>query len=175
MSTSVQEGVVSAEASAVSARSLLDHDQSDLAELFADLAPVTGEEMTGEWAGDMAGVIGLGRLPRPVRRLVHAGVSSPLGPWQGKRFEGSGGANIWGGPTRRTDWLRFRSEPVEHSPVDGEPALWLDYDIAANPKTLRPVRGELRRLAPAVVLGRMTWKTASGLHCLLYFPLRRAD
>ncbi len=39
MSTSVQEGVVSAEASAVSARSLLDHDQSDLAELFADLAP----------------------------------------------------------------------------------------------------------------------------------------
>lgn len=164
MSTTTGSGVGAA-------RAVLDHRQGELAELFATLAPVSAEEMAGEWIGEMAGVIGLERLPRPVRKLVH----SLLPGWQGKRFEGSGGANIWGTRARNTDWLRNRIEPIEHSPVDGRASLWLDYDVPENPVALRAIRGELRRLDSTVVLGRMSWQTRAKLHCVLYFPLRQKD
>lgn len=158
---------------AVTGWSLADHSQAELAELFATLSPATTEEMTGEWFGELVGVTGLERLPRPIRNLVHSGVLAPVAPWQGKRFSGSTGANIWGTSARNRDWMRFRSVSMEHSPVDGLPALWLDYDVAENLRPLRAIRGELRRLDSHTVLGRMNWQSRSKLQCLLYFPMRR--
>jgi hypothetical protein len=160
---------IATDSGVAAAHAVLDHSQGELAELFATLVAVSAEEMQGEWIGEMAGVVGLERLPRPVRKVVH----SLLPGWRGKRFTGSVGSNIWGGRTRNTDWLRSRTEHVEQSPVDGRPSLWLDYDISANPVVMRAIRGELRRLDADVVLGRMSWQTRAKLHCVLYFPLRR--
>ncbi|MDD3764268.1 MAG: hypothetical protein PHP86_13350 [Nevskiales bacterium] len=151
---------------------LLGQRQAELDELFATLAPVSAAQADGYWRGTLMAILGFGWLPRPLARLWYRLLRTPLNPWRGKSFAQGGGANRWFG-VRGPAFGRFKLRET-HSPIDGQPVLWLDYDIPENPRFLRPIRGEARMLGNGLVLARMNWQTRRGLHRVLYFTLTPA-
>lgn len=149
-------------------RALLDHDQPELAELMATLAPPAGEP-AGAWHGTLMAISGLQHLPRPLRGLLSRLLDTPVNPWRGKTFAERSGSNLWL-PGFGARFAHYRIERRD-SPVDGQPVIWLDYDVAENPRWLRGIRGEARQLHDGVLLCRMNWQTRDGLVPLLYFTL----
>lgn len=144
--------------------------QAELDALFSLLpAPAA---TAGTWRGTLMAITGLGWLPRPLASGLYRLLALPLlNPWRGKGFAGGAGANRWLG----LPGVAFGHYRVTHatSPVDGGPVLWLDYDLAGNPAPLRGIRGEARELGDGLLLCRMNWQGAQGLHRVLYFTLAR--
>ena len=138
----------------------------ELQELFATLA--SAPEIGGYWTGRVFAVRGLGWLPRPLASGVYALFSTPLNPWRGKSFDHDAGSN---------QWIRLKGFAFGHylikqqAGIDGQPSLWLNYDVANNPALLRPVRGEARLLQEDVLLCRMLWQGKQDLTTLLWFTL----
>lgn len=106
-----------------------------------------------------------------LRAAAHALLASPLNPWRGKSFARSDGANRWGlGGVGQLSCARFGISRA--AGLDGcGPVLRLSYDVPENPRALRSIVGELRRLGPGRFLGRMHWITRRGPIRLLYFTL----
>lgn len=152
---------------------LMRERQDELDQLFAHLPPPSREQSGGTWKGSLMAVRGLGWLPRPLGQQVYRLLALPINPWQGKRLDGTSGDNRWLHP----DGLAFGHFRMAHgcSPVDGQPALLLDYDVAQNPTILRRIRGEARLFAKDLLLARMNWQTRTGQICLLYFTLSRVE
>lgn len=149
-------------------RDLLDHDQRELAQLMATLAPPTAAP-AGSWHGTLMAIGGLQRLPRFLRTAINLLLDTPVNPWRGKTFAADTGSNLW----LPGFGARFAHYRIEHrdSPVDDQPVVWLDYDVPENPRWLRPIRGEARQLRTGQLLCRMNWQTGKGLVPLLYFTL----
>jgi hypothetical protein len=149
---------------------LLRHRQQELDALFA-LLPAP-DAVEGVWRGTLMAITGLQWLPRGVASSLYRLLALPLNPWRGKDFAGNGGANRWFGiPGTGFGAYRVRST---HSPVDGKPVMWLDYNLPANLPPLRGIRGEARELGDNLLLCRMNWQGSAGLHRVLYFTLSRA-
>lgn len=157
----------------VSPGDLLRQSQQELDALFTLLpAPETGS-VEGCWRGTLMAIRGLGWLPRRVAAGTYRLLSTPLNPWRGKSFDGPTGANRW----FTLPGVAFGNYRVQatHSPVDGLPVVWLDYDLADNLAPLRGIRGEARQLGDNLLLCRMNWQGRSGLHRVLYFTLVRGQ
>lgn len=152
---------------------LLRQTRPELDALFALLPAPTAAEAAGHWHGTLMAVRGLGWLPRPLVHGLYRLLALPLNPWRGKSFGGETGANRWF-TAHGAAFGRFRVQ-ASTSGVDGQPTLLLDYDLPENPAALRPIRGEARRLGDGLLLARMNWQGARGLHRVLYFTLTPAD
>lgn len=148
---------------------LLDHDQGELTDLFETL-PVPTSPPEGAWHGTLMAITGLERLPRGLRAALARILDTPVNPWRGKTFDGNRGSNLWL-PGVGARFAHYRVQACD-SPVDGRPVFWLDYNQPENPRMLRGIRGEARRLRDGLLLCRMNWRDRAGeLHTLLYFTL----
>lgn len=145
--------------------------QNELAELFAGLPAATAGALSGHtWRGRALAPMLLENAPRPLLGMACRVLATPLNPWLGKRFDGATGVNAWLGGNFSLG--RYGCES-RLSPVDGQPVLWLDYNLPENPALLRAIRGEVRVLDNRSFLARMNWQTATGFATVLYFTLRR--
>lgn len=149
--------------------SLSDWRDQELAELFATLP--AGPAPSGHLHGKLFALHGLGFLPRPLARAVYSLLSTPINPWRGKSFSDNQGSNhlLWlKGPALG----HYRIS--QQNGTDGQPSLWLDYNIERNPALLRRIRGEARQLRHDQWLCRMLWQTNNGQIALLWFTLQGA-
>ena len=145
--------------------------QPELAELFTGLPAATAGALSGHtWRGRALAPMLLENAPRPLLGMACRVLATPLNPWLGKRFDGATGVNAWLGGNFSLG--RYGCES-RLSPVDGQPVLWLDYNLPENPSLLRAIRGEVRVLDSRTFLARMNWQTATGFATVLYFTLRQ--
>jgi len=147
--------------------------QEELEALFRLLPPARATELGGHHRGALLALLGVQSLPRALSFAVHRALATPLVPWSGKSFEGEGGVNRWLG-VHGLAFGRFRCVEAE-SPMDGLPSLLLDYDLPENPRALRPIVGEARRLNDGLVLARMNYRGRARLRTVLYFTLSETD
>lgn len=148
---------------------LNDWRDQELAELFATLP--AGPSPSGHLHGKLFALRALGFLPRPLARAVYSLLSTPVNPWRGKSFSDNQGSNhlLWlKGPALG----HYRIS--QQNGTDGQPSLWLDYNIERNPALLRRIRGEARQLRHDQWLCRMLWQTNNGQITLLWFTLQGA-
>ncbi len=140
----------------------------ELAEVFESGTAPQGAELDGLYHGRIIALAGSDRLPELARGLLATVYRSGLVPWIGKRFGisdtgGRSGVNTWltnAGP----DFAGFECTP------DGD-SLLLNYDVKSNLAPLRRIRGELRRLAPALYLGRASVSLGGNSVTVIYFTL----
>ena len=151
---------------------LMRYRQAELQELYAKLPAPERGSVNGVWRGRLMAFTGLGWLPRWLAAALYRLLALPIDPWRGKGFDGDEGANRWFGLPGVG--YGFYNLKFVDSPVDGHPALCLDYDRKDNLFLFRHIRGEGRVLGEGEMLCRMFWKTRSGLHLVLYFTLTRA-
>ncbi|MDI1302452.1 MAG: hypothetical protein PSX71_11135 [bacterium] len=152
---------------------LLRQRQAELDALFSLLAPPSPAQAKGYWHGTLMAVHGLDWLPRALAGSLYRLLSTPLNPWRGKSFDSTSGANRW----LLVHGAAFGCFTMHttNSPVDGQPVLLLDYNVAGNPGLLRNIRGEARQLGNGQLLARMNWQGSAGLQRVLYFTLTRVD
>lgn len=128
-------------------------------------------ELDGAYRGRLVSVWGFDMVPTPLRWLIDIVFGTPLMPWRGKRF----GRNASGDRTGSNIWLTMRGPDIVSFDVgDGERSLRLDYDVARNPSPLRVIRGDVRRLAPGLYLGRMAARLGDRDTPVLWFTLDNA-
>lgn len=120
--------------------------------VFAELPPARLAELQGRCRGRVLAVSGLDWVPAGARGLLF-GLINHLPIWQGKQFDGEFGANAWLLPNFRIKFGRFLVREADGS--DGRPVLRLDYDVTVNPRIVRRVVGELRRMADGSCLVRV--------------------
>ncbi|PRQ09553.1 hypothetical protein [Enhygromyxa salina] len=140
-----------------------------LDELFAELEPASLAQLQGHKRGRVLAVTGFDWVPG-VARSALLGFINQLPIWRGEVFEGEFGTNAWLLPGHRLEFARYlvREAPA----LDGSgPVIRLDYDVAANPKPLRRIVGELRILAPGLFLVRMQLMWGTRVVRASYFTL----
>jgi hypothetical protein len=152
---------------------LLRQRQSELDALFELLPAPTADQADGAWRGTLMAITGLNWLPRGIAAVLYQLLALPINPWRGKSFDHGSGANRWFGMPGAA-FASYRVS-VDPSPVDGKPAVELDYDLPENLALLRPIRGEARLLGENLLLCRMNWQGKAGLYRVLYFTLARAQ
>ena len=140
-----------------------------LDELFAQLEPAGIEELQGHKRGRLLAVKGFDWMPGIARSLIMALVNR-LPIWSGESFEGEFGTNAWLLPGTRVEFARCLVRRAEVLDGEGE-VLQLDYDVAANPKLLREVVGELRELRPGLFLVRTRYRIGARAPKVSYFTL----
>lgn len=149
---------------------LIDWRDAELSELFSTLP--AGDLPNGHLHGRLFAVRGLGALPRPLAGVLYRLLSTPINPWRGKSFHGSQGSNhlLWlQGPA--LGHYRIGRQ----TGMDGQPSLWLDYNLDRNPALLRHIRGEARQLRTGQWLCRMLWQGNQTQTTLLWFTLQGAQ
>lgn len=147
--------------------------QPDMETVFAGLPAPALESLNGVWPGRAMAATGFDWLPGPLRSGFWGAMGIPLlNPWRGKEFHGTTGANHW----FRCPGKTFGTFTIEIADAeDSRPVVLLNYDTAANPNWLRPVRGQLRTLGPDRLLGRMSYLMARGdLQRVMFFVLQRS-
>ncbi|MFV8750934.1 hypothetical protein ACNOYE_10355 [Nannocystaceae bacterium ST9] len=141
----------------------------ELDSVFAELDAASLGELQGHKRGRVMAVSGFDWVPGVARSLVMRFVNE-LPIWRGNTFEGEFGANAWllGGGR-----LQFARYLVREAPaLDGRgPVIRLDYDVAANPRPLRRIVGELRHLGPGLFLARLQYMWGDRVVKILYFTL----
>lgn len=143
---------------------------AELAELFATLDD--GVAPSGHLEGRLMAITGLGWLPRWLSRLLYSLLGLPINPWRGKSFADSAGANRWF-HVRGPGYGRYRIE--RQAGPDGQPSIWLNYNLPENLAPLRPIRGEARQIQPGLWLCRMLWAGKRGHATVLWFTLAGGD
>lgn len=143
----------------------------ELDELFAGLDRATLGELQGRKRGRVMAVSGFDWVPGVARSAVLRFVNE-LPIWRGTQFEGEFGSNLWllGG-----GHLQFGRYVVREAPaLDGQGSvIRLDYDVAANPRALRRIVGELRHLGEGVFLVRLQYLWGDRVVKILYFTLEQ--
>ena len=141
----------------------------ELDELFGDLDSASLGQLQGHKRGRVIAVSGFDWVPGVARSTVLRFVNE-LPIWRGKNFEGEFGTNAWLLGSARLQFARYlvREAPA----LDGQgPVIRLDYDVAANPRPLRKIVGELRQLGPGLFLARMQYLWGDRVVKILYFTL----
>lgn len=114
------------------------------------------------------GPLGL-RGPAALLRRV---AGTRLFPWAGKSFSAtSDDSGVGINRLRllgRRDLFPFEMR-IEASAVDGDPAIFLDYDRPDNPWLIRRIHDELRQVADGLFMGPAMWKTRNRPITMLYF------
>tara|TARA_R110001592_G_scaffold26412_2_gene98970 strand:+ start:827 stop:1318 length:492 start_codon:yes stop_codon:yes gene_type:complete len=143
------------------------HRQDELDALFASLSATSAAELNGNYEGRLIGILGLSGLPKLAKGLTYGMLGTWINPWRGKQFMQTSGANQWGIGRHTSSWGEYSiSESSDNA------SLMLDYNVAANPKLLRPILGEVRQLSNGLWLARMRYRTKDDIKTLLYFTLR---
>lgn len=109
--------------------------------------------LNGEPTGRMLALVGALGRPGPRKRLAALARREHF-PWYGKSFQ-AGSATVGEGINRVVllgDMYRFDTR-IEPSAIDGEPCIFLDYDLPENPFFIRAIRDELRQVGPDLYLG----------------------
>ncbi len=140
--------------------------------LYRDAAPPQSlEALAGAPVGRMLSV--RGALNRPGARAQLAAIArAPWFPWSGKSFtafsadegEGVNRVKLLGDQFRFE--LRFAT-----SVIDGDPCVFLEYDLPENPWLIRQIHDELRELRPGLFLGPAMWKTRRAPVLVLWFAI----
>ena len=149
-------------------------DAQALNELYRRAGTPTVADLDGKLRGRMLAVPSLKGRP-VVELLKHFAADGPM-PWQGKTFKshgdgrGEGINRVFG---NRANWYRFNTF-VGPSRAGQFDAVHLDYDIEGNPFFVRPVKDEVRAIAPGLWLGIAYLHTAGKDHLGLFFGLARA-
>lgn len=145
----------------------------ELDTVFADLEGATLGELQGRKRGRVMAVSGFDWVPGIARSTVLRFVNE-LPIWRGNQFEGEFGTNVWllGG-----GHLQFARYLVREAPaLDGQGrVIRLDYDVAANPRALRRIVGELRHLGPGLFLARLQYMWGDRVVKILYFTLESLE
>jgi hypothetical protein len=149
---------------------LLDLDVQALERLYREARVPRIAEVRGDLRGRMLAVV---RLPPLLQRPLRAFAGSSAFPWRGKSFspkdehEGEGINRVF------NDRLRlYRFETFIGSSRAGDfDALHLDYDNPSNPFFIRPIKDEIREIAPRLYLGQAYLELESKPHLVLYFGL----
>lgn len=115
--------------------------------------PASLRDLDGTPRGRMLAVVGglgRGRGRRTLARIAR----SRLFPWQGKSFQAK--SDDEGAGVNRVhvlgDMYKFDTR-IDVSAIDSKPCVLLDYDRPDNPFFIRPIRDELREVAPRLFLG----------------------
>ncbi len=145
---------------------LYQFSQKELDELFETLPLVDAAEFTGYYRGRFFAVLGLGILPRGIRRGLYRLLETFINPWRGKQFEAGNGGNVW---LHSTKGARFGFYNVELD--DDGYVTQLNYNVSCNAAWLQPVRGDVRMLSENRYLARMNYETANRVYRVLYFTL----
>lgn len=149
-------------------RAFLDtHRQDELDALFSSLIVTNAAELNGSFEGRLIGISGLSSLPKFAKLLTYGTLGTWLNPWRGKQFSKTNGANQWGIGRHTASWGEYTIAKSANGT-----SLELDYNVAENPKLLRPVLGEARQLRSGLWLARMRYRTKTDTKTLLYFTLR---
>ncbi|NVB38088.1 hypothetical protein G6O69_09615 [Pseudenhygromyxa sp. WMMC2535] len=141
----------------------------ELDELFAGLQAPPASAFCGHQRGRVIAIFGLDWLPREARALLFK-VVAELPLWRGQDIEGEFGANAWLLPYAGLHFGRFLVREVAGR--DGGEVLRLDYDVAANPRPLRRLSSELRRLDDGLYLVRVQIRLRGDEREFLYVTLK---
>jgi hypothetical protein len=133
----------------------------DLAELGPDELLVLYRSARTPKVEDLRGKLKGRMLASPLAKhgavagfLKQFAADGPM-PWQGKTFRplgkerGEGINRVFG---NRANWYRFETF-VGPSRAGAFDALQLDYDLSDNPFFVRPIKDEVREVAPGLWLG----------------------
>jgi hypothetical protein len=123
--------------------------------------------------GRMVAVRGLHKLP--VHKVIVAASKHVRFPWDGKSLSSTGDLTS-DGINRMKLGVNLNLFPfktrIEPSVIDGEPAIYLDYEQKGNPIFIKKIRDELREIEPGLFLGPAMWKTGKNSAALvLWFAL----
>ena len=134
---------------------LMRYRQAELQELYAQLPAPERGSADGVWRGKLMAFSGLGWLPRWLAAALYRLLALPINPWRGKGFDGDEGANRWFGMPG-VGYAFYNLKFID-SPLDGRPAVCLDYDrkdnlALASPHPRRRARAGRRRDAVPDVL-----------------------
>lgn len=168
-----------ADGSALTLEGLTRLSSSSLADLFAqgevddDLTMLSGHPRGRVLAAPALGA-------RPLAALLRWFAASPLILWEGKSFQAVDGMARGRGANRARVGRRLAVFPyrtwIERSEADGRPCFAISYDVPRNPRMLRPVYDELRRVGPELYLGRGGYRRRGRpARLLLWFALDTAQ
>lgn len=149
---------------------LFKYSQQELDNLFDTLPLIDFEKLEGVYRGRLFAIIGLGLLPRLLRRVIYTVLQTLVNPWKGKSFKNLEGANVWFGLSRQ-----YRFGYYNVIPAKDDESGYLNYDVDKNMGLLRPVRGEARQLDGGKVLARMNYVTKNKTYRVLYFTLEATN
>jgi len=153
---------------------LLGNSQPELNGIFDKLsAPLKGE-LDGCYRGSLMGIIGTNWLNRFTRICINRLLQTAINPWVGKRFDDINGANYWFTQSGKIRWGYYLIEDNMQG-QDGLPLTLLSYDVDKNIRTLRPIRGEVRKLNDRLFLARMHYLTKNKTIQVLYFTLEKIE
>ncbi|MEK7744480.1 MAG: hypothetical protein AAB578_08850 [Elusimicrobiota bacterium] len=142
--------------------------ESIYAALYASGMPPRLADIAGDWRGEALVFARQAPLPRiPALEQILAAVS--LKVWEGKSFDGQGGANRF--LHGRLRLFRFAAS-IQNSRTGSGDALALDY--SSNGYPLSSIRDEVRLLPDGRLLGRAYLHAPDGRdHFLFFFLLEK--
>jgi hypothetical protein len=127
-------------------------------------------------SGDLRGrMLAVPSLWWPTSRIVRRFASSNVFPWRGKSFKPLSEERGEGINRVILDrWRLYRfTTSIGRSRAGEFDAVQLDYDLAENPFFMRPIKDEIRELAPGLYLGQAWLQTCLGTPLVLWFGLER--
>ncbi len=157
---------IAQQATRLNGQMLMRLNQSELDQLFDTLPTVNMSGLNGTFRGRLMGVSGVNALPRFVRGFVYLLLLTPLNPWRGKTFATGVGSNVWLSLKGQVRFAHYKVGKDESTGIE-----FLNYDVDANWKPLRGIRGEARQLNGHLVLARMNYQTSRKTVRVLYFTL----
>ncbi len=124
--------------------------------------------------GDLRGrMLAWPALKPPVSTAIRAFAGSRVFPWRGKSFSPQG-EDRGEGMNRvvRDRFKLYRFETfVDRSRAGDFDCVQLDYDLPENPFFIRPIKDEIREIAPKLYLGQAYLQLKEKTHLVLYFAL----
>jgi hypothetical protein len=124
--------------------------------------------------GDLRGrMLAWPAMRPPIRTAVRAFAGSRVFPWRGKSFSPMGedrGEGINRVVSDRFRLYRFETY-VGRSRAGDFDCVQLNYDLPENPFFIRPIKDEIREIAPKLYLGQAYLQLKEKAHLVLYFGL----
>lgn len=169
MSPTPDDARLAAKAARVSLDDLQEMSLEELDELFLWASTPTIRELDGETNGRAcAGVMPADELPWM--------------PWKGKVFEpvseteGRGKNRIESSFIDLFKFKLFEFKTRVVPPLKGDDdVVTLDYDLKGNPRIIRRIRDDLKKLREGLFLGTANLKKDDGFKFILYFALQLKD
>jgi hypothetical protein len=149
---------------------LLAVDLGGLERLYADAQVPRLEEISGDLRGRMLATT---VLKEPFASLARMWARSTFFPWRGKSFsplEHERGEGINRVVSDRLRLFRFETFIAKSRAGDFN-AVQLDYDLPENPFFIRPIKDEIRTIAPKLYLGQAYLSLPKSTPLILYFGL----